>query len=1234
MNFALFSPASPQTLLSLGQLHSCGGSYQTRSTPNRIEISTDPATILDITPLLDNSNLYTANLPFILATMHKNPHLQHPPNFPPPTTLFTPSLRKFIQHHPPQSNSLTTAKLKAFQSNIIQHPKSAVPLFPDTKKPLQSLTLLPKSAYQKRITSEQYARILASNDLHYTQSHPPDTQLCYELSHGKHPYSNLTSSDIILMRKILGTCPHCPNVKPAAIRLPSTTPPATHPGDKISFDPQKLPCPVLGGFNHVITMVDEHTGHIDQPGTASKTNAAVTKGIQKIIHVTYNANGHRVNTLHGDAERINTSLAPFLGSIGTQLKVSYPGHHAHRAERTTQTIDQRARSVVSHLPYILPPETTLLLKQSVGETLNNSVCKASAPLTRNEALNGFKIRRAPIGFGRCAMVTQPLDKRVTISRDSGTPLKQISNVELGVSMGLIPGTDKTQWLLSNGLVVPRIPIGPLLPHNFTPFNWKAKKDHTTIQLPSATPPDLTTSVQIPQDPNISLQPKSDYIHEPLLPEPDTSYSLTLPTPISTAPPPEPIPAIHNAEPLNAPDLYQLQQELPTISTPSPIISPSDPSTIVSHSDPPLIPPNSPATTTRHNLQLHPPHPTHHHNTRQSKRVHFSEETPTPRSGYGGWGNLSTITCSGHKFRKLHNLRQASIRDRIHLQNNPPPDFLNNRSTEIRPNPPIRQQNEWPLHKALLVLDPTKVNAAVDKENKKVFETYKSLKVIKPNQVEHNAAFVPLKLIIREKTNKDITARFALGGDRQPPHTYGDTHAGTSDATHRAFTLAAGQAHAAIHKLELITFNFDIPAAFLNRNPLPRDKTGNTQLFTRTPSYLPPPYNSKTCEVIGAHYGLKQSNHLYDQDFINLMTSNGFTPCPSHPYTFQKWSIPTLHAPPSHHLFVSMHVDDGDSNTTCPQMYKDFQKLITDRYGDLPFHSPSQGTCGQTQVLNADKSITLHYGPYLRKMLTRIGMDLVPPALSPDIKGLFEPSQDPTPLTLTETAEFRTINGELIHVLPQRHEVRKVITHLLTKGESPDKGDYLKQLHLLRYIKSCPDIGPTFSADPTNYPNGVEIHSASDCAHNVHPDGQSHGAYQITIGKPGATTSPFCTYSAKEKGVSLHPHEGEYVILSRTAKQLIHWRQFAEDLGFPQKNPSVMLTDNSTSINLTKAPLIPAKSRHIALKHHHIRWAYKSNQIIPQHQGTNDIIPDAATKHVGPSRFLYFRKQLFHPPPSE
>ena len=102
------------------------------------------------------------------------------------------------------------------------------------------------------------------------------------------------------------------------------------------------------------------------------------------------------------------------------------------------------------------------------------------------------------------------------------------------------------------------------------------------------------------------------------------------------------------------------------------------------------------------------------------------------------------------------------------------------------------------------------------------------------------------------------------------------------------------------------------------------------------------------------------------------------------------------------------------------------------------------------------------------------MDEVPPALSPDVEGLFSPSTDPTPLSPSTAAEFRTVNGELIHVLPLRHDAKKVITFLLTKGKSPDNRDYLKQLHLLRYLKGTLTLGPTFSADPADYPKGVEI----------------------------------------------------------------------------------------------------------------------------------------------------------------
>lgn len=1241
MNLGLFCPSAPQTLLSLGHLHSCGGGYSTTINPDTIHIFAEPGTLLDVASLTPHSNLYPSSTDRLLATLRTTPHLSMLPLEPPPPRLFPPALRRFIAAHPPTPH----AAPKCLPATV----HSLQPVLSTASDPISSLPIA-----VPHISAAQLTRLFQALDLHHAQAHPPDIKLCHELSTGKHPYSALTSADILLMRRVFGPCPQCLEgraYKPAAIRLTSTSPPTTHPGQTISFDPQKLPCPVLGGFTHKVLMVDEHTGHISQPGIKSKTTPSMFEGIHQSLQQTFNANGHKVDSLHGDAERVNTSLAPFLGSIGAKLIVSLPGHHAHRAERSTQTVLTRARSVAASLPYHLPPELTLLLHQSVGETLNNSICKASSPMTPNEALSGFKPQRAPIPFGRSALVLQPVDKRITLARASGSPVSLVPVTELAVSMGLQTGTDRTKWLLSNGMVVPRLAIGQLLPSSHIPFNWKPKPviaahplhlipppiivDPTSenlnhpIQLPNLTSPaairQIMSLTRRSVSPSLHLQPLPTPKPLPLTQLPNitsfdpssTSSSSTSCDSHSTSHPP-------SAQPLSPSNLV------------------SNPTATVHHISLPLPPPIS-LHTPSDDLPLHPPvsvqipatspppPPLSPHITLPPPSTRITRSSTSGRTlapGFWGTAMLSLIpTPSGHQTRKLANIRNASLRDRLHRLSDPPPSSLNNRYTDIRPFPPSRQQNEFSLRKALLILDTTKVHAAVTKETDKIFTKYASLRLIPVSAVEPSAVFVRAKLIIREKTNHDITARLALDGGQQPPHTYGPTHAGTSDAPHRVFVLASSLADAAHRGVKLITFSFDVPAAFINKNALTREHTGQTQLCTRMPADMPPPYGNALCEVVGAHYGLKQSNHIYDQDFIHLMTSNGYVSAPSHPYTFTKFSVTS----PQDKIVISMHVDDGDGNTTLPELYEDFQRMILNRYGPLEFHSPSRGTCGQIQVVNPNASITLHYGPYILKMLDRIGMDNVPAALSPDIKGLFELSIDTRPLSTSETAAFRTINGELIHILPLRHDIRKVVTHLLTLGEAPDNGAYLKQLHLLRYLKSTPFLGPTFSSNPTDYPSGVEIHSASDCAHNVHTNGQSHGAYLITVGRVGANTSPFLSYSAAEKGVSLSPTEGEYVTLSKTAKALIHYRQFATDLGYPQLLPSIMLEDNASSIKLTTAPLIPSKSRHIALRHHHVRWAYKTQQITPQHQGSYDIVPDAATKHVGPSRFLYFRKQVFHPP---
>jgi hypothetical protein len=162
--------------------------------------------------------------------MQNNPHLLNPPHTSPSCTQFTVSIRKFIQQHPPAKSTIKTAYIKAFLNEASLPNRSPLrslktnqlftqistqisPSLNKTATAPTPITALPKIAFPRRISTEQYHRILAANSLHYSTAHTPDKKLCYELNHGKHQYSDLTSSDIVLMRQVLGPCPHCPNPK-------------------------------------------------------------------------------------------------------------------------------------------------------------------------------------------------------------------------------------------------------------------------------------------------------------------------------------------------------------------------------------------------------------------------------------------------------------------------------------------------------------------------------------------------------------------------------------------------------------------------------------------------------------------------------------------------------------------------------------------------------------------------------------------------------------------------------------------------------------------------------------------------------------------------------------------------------------------------------------------------------------------------------------------------------------
>ena len=87
--------------------------------------------------------------------------------------------------------------------------------------------------------------------------------------------------------------------------------------------------------------------------------------------------------------------------------------------------------------------------------------------------------------------------------------------------------------------------------------------------------------------------------------------------------------------------------------------------------------------------------------------------------------------------------------------------------------------------------------------------------------------------------------------------------------------------------------------------------------------------------------------------------------------------------------------------------------------------------------------------------------------------------------------------------------------------------------------------------------------------------------------------------------------------------------FLEDIGFPQSGPTIVFEDNMSAINLSCAPAISRKLRHIHIRHHFIRDCVANHLIIVKHLPTEQMLADFLTKPFGPKKHIQFRDRYFN-----
>lgn len=116
-------------------------------------------------------------------------------------------------------------------------------------------------------------------------------------------------------------------------------------------------------------------------------------------------------------------------------------------------------------------------------------------------------------------------------------------------------------------------------------------------------------------------------------------------------------------------------------------------------------------------------------------------------------------------------------------------------------------------------------------------------------------------------------------------------------------------------------------------------------------------------------------------------------------------------------------------------------------------------------------------------------------------------------------------------------------------------------------------------------------------------------------------------SKKQPIVTLSTTEAEFVSAAFGACQAIWLRNVLEEIGCRQEEGTLVFCDNSSTIKLSKNPVLHGRSKHIHVRYHFLREQVKEGTIRLDYCSTNDQVADIMTKAVKREVFEELRGRM-------
>ena len=393
-------------------------------------------------------------------------------------------------------------------------------------------------------------------------------------------------------------------------------------------------------------------------------------------------------------------------------------------------------------------------------------------------------------------------------------------------------------------------------------------------------------------------------------------------------------------------------------------------------------------------------------------------------------------------------------------------------------------------------------------------------------------------------------------------------------------------------LNLKMYQDDAPSAFLN--PLLKERV----IMSQIPGFEDG--TARLCVLKKTLYGLKQSPREWNQVMDEFLKKEGFNPINADSCIYIKRMGKEL-------LLVAVYVDDIITCGKENEALRQFRASMHMRFNMKPGGLLSL-YLGCLFEFHEDGSISMNQNHYLQRKISEfsqfIGAGSRSSPLPNNYQELLDDTVDPSIIPST-VFPYREMVGSLMYAMvssrPDLAQSLSIVSRYLSK---PNVNHCNLVRHIYQYVRGNMDYGIIFH--PTV---DLTLVGYVDAAYGNNFECSSTSGYCFTLG--GAVVS---WYSKAQSVTALSAAEAEYIAATEATKEAIWWRQFLQELGFPQ-NTTVLHEDNQACILLSKNPQSHSRTKHIQIRYHFIREKVLSEEVSLQYVKTKDQLADMFTKNL-------------------